>query len=218
MWDEFDQEEINYRLGLLDQLSADSPSDVLATYVRATWTWHSGDRETAKRQLTAIAHLDEVIDGIPDFTLALSDDDPLMSHLGLDADPEELRELAKDEEEWRTHYTVAGNPLTPASALRVLVENAAADEEEAVGTNFGAPQEILAELSSDEDDFSRQSVAENPATSGRILRKLATDEAGDVRLAVAANYSTPQDVLTDLLHDGDDQVRETARRNPFTRT
>jgi len=218
MWDEFDQEEIDYRLSLLDQLSSESPSDALATYVRATWTWHSGDRDAAKRELKAIAELDEVIDGIPDFTLALSDDDPLMSHLGLDADPEELRELAEDEEECRTHYTVAGNPLTPASALRILIENAAADEEGAVGTNFGAPQEILAELSSDEDVFSRQSVAENPATSGRILRKLATDEAGDVRLAVAANYSTPRDVLTDLLNDGDDQVREAASRNPFIRT
>jgi hypothetical protein len=93
------------------------------------------------------------------------------------------------------------------------------DDKYVIVTNKDTAVMILIKLSTDNDPFIREYVAENNKTPANILKTLSTDKNVRVRGAVAGNPSTHPDTLTVLAYDGNDYwstIREAVARNLAT--
>jgi len=108
---------------------------------------------------------------------------------------------------------VASNPNTPVEVLAKLSTDENEDVRESVAWNPNTPAEVLIKLSTDENEDVRKPVAWNPNTPVEVLAKLSTDENEDVRESVASNPNTPVEVLAKLSTDENEDVRRPVARN-----
>lgn len=230
MWEHFTEDEIAARLEYLNKIRRASPSDLNAAYVLGIWEWRQGRHSAAEAIFLDIAARAKTSDeklalpfSLPDFVLATTRENPDYAWLGYQADPDELAEIATDENEWRQHYVVAANPLTPESAVRTLIEiTCAEDEGFAAGGNFGLPDDFYRwfadEASTSEEtlgDGALATLAGNPAIPLSVMEALAGSEDEFVRETLSTNLSVPRALLADLAQDRCDSVRDAAQRNPF---
>jgi hypothetical protein len=225
MWGHLTEDEKTAKLERLSKLSRATPPDLNAAYVLGIWEWRQGRRSAAEVIFLDLSRPErETVQphSLPEFVLEMTADNPDYEWLGYQADPEELAEIASSDEGWEFHYSIAGNPNTPESAARTLIENAICDEGSAVGDNFGLPDDFYRwfaeEASKPEESPNLDALgrlAGNPAIPLSVMRALAMSEDESVRAQLATNLSIPRDLLTDLAQDVSNFVREAAQRNPF---
>ncbi len=91
-----------------------------------------------------------------------------------DADPGELRELAKSTME-KIRMRVAENPSAPEDVLATLAQDPHADVRIAVGSNSSASSKLMRLLARDPDPTVRYSIAESLAVEPVLLNFLAND-------------------------------------------
>ena len=115
-------------------------------------------------------------------------------------------------------FSVARHPSTPDAVQESVLEALARDPDEwtrrSVAENPATPVAVLELLAKDPDNFVRSRVAANPYTPLAVLDALAKDKDHWVLFGVAGNPSTPVDVLDALAQDKDSGVRSSVAMNP----
>ena len=99
------------------------------------------------------------------------------------------------------HYSIARHKNTPQNILLELSKNEDADVRSSVAHNINTPIEVLIQLSKDKDLSVRVSTARNINTPIKILKSLYNEDNVFVRLAIASNTNTPNQILKELLND-----------------
>jgi transcription initiation factor TFIIIB Brf1 subunit/transcription initiation factor TFIIB len=138
---------------------------------------------------------------------------PLRKSMSLNTLPEELAELATNEDE-QIRRNVARNVSTPPNVLVNMAKDDVAEVRRGVAGNINTPQEVLMELAQTDDVRTRQYIAGNPSTPLEILTMLSKDERYEVRVDVAENPNISIEMLAELGKDGAEDVRDAVKRNP----
>ena len=110
---------------------------------------------------------------------------------------------------------MAGNPNTPSSSIRVLVDPVSESVQsvrKAAARNPLVAAAVLQHLAESDDACMRTEAARNPETPSDLLNRLSKD-CPEVRAAVAENSNVPLEVLSQLTSDPDPSVRCRAAEN-----
>lgn len=145
-----------------------------------------------------------------------SDMDDRESAAGNPSTPADALKKLSEDYSWLVRCSVAGNPNTPPEVLEKLSVDEFTAVRKYVAGNPNTSVKVLKKLADSEDTAVLRYLAENPSTPIDILKVLADNDDSDIRYRVAGNPSTPVDILVELSTDDDDSVRIHVAKNPRT--
>ena len=130
--------------------------------------------------------------------------------------PDILANLSDDKSP-EVRARIAYNRDTPPEALENLVYDVSSEVRFYLSQNtWRLTSDMLRVLAEDENEQTRENVADHKKTPPEALRDLAEDESAQVRKNVARNFSTPSDVLENLSLDSETNVRYYVANNSNT--
>jgi len=132
-----------------------------------------------------------------------------------DLSEEEIQQIfEKAGQDYIIRESIANNPKTPTSILKILTEKSLTDDEDllsVIASNPNCDEEIMDILIESDDWSAKNNLAENRVATLPILKKLITDE--DFHDAIAGNPNCDEEIFNILLKSESRWVHASLARN-----